>query len=53
MASCSKFRQVDFSQILFTADSLADMENYDERDWGSDSHATSLEIGSRVLSEIE
>ena len=32
LAACAKFRKVDFAQILFTADTLADMENYDERD---------------------
>lgn len=53
MASCCQFRGVDFSQILFTADSLADIENYDERNWGNDSHSISLEIGSIVLGEIE
>ena len=46
---CAVFRKVDFAQILFTADSLADMDNYDERDWGSESHTAGLEIGSKVL----
>lgn len=49
MAACAQFRKVDFTQILFTADSLADMDNYDVQDWGSESHSTSLEIGSKVL----
>ena len=49
MAACAQFRKVDFAQLLFTADSLADMDNYDERDWGSESHTAGLEIGSKVL----
>lgn len=49
IAACAQFRKVDFAQILFTADSLADMDNYDERDWGSESHTAGLEIGSKVL----
>ena len=49
MAACAQFRKVDFAQLLFTADSLADMDNYDERDWGSESHTVGLEIGSKVL----
>ena len=53
LAACAKFRKVDFAQILFTADTLADMENYDERDWGSDSHSLGLEIGSKVLTKIK
>lgn len=49
MVACAQFRKVDFAQLLFTADSLADMDNYDERDWGSESHTVGLEIGSKVL----
>ncbi|MBL1072418.1 nucleoside phosphorylase [Lactobacillus kitasatonis] len=49
MAACAQFRKVDFAQLLFTADSLADMDNYDERDWGSESHTAGLEIGSKAL----
>lgn len=49
LAACAQFRKVDFAQLLFTADSLADMDNYDERDWGSESHTVGLEIGSKVL----
>lgn len=41
--------KIDFAQLLFTADTLADMDNYDERDWGSESHSAGLEIGSKVL----
>lgn len=52
LAACAQFRNVDFAQILFTADTLADMENYDERDWGSESHSAGLEIGSKVLTQL-
>lgn len=52
LAACAQFRDVDFAQILFTADTLADMENYDERDWGSESHSVGLEIGSKVLTQL-
>lgn len=53
LAACAKFRKVDFAQILFTADTLADMENYDERDWGSESHRTGLSIGAKILTRIK
>ena len=46
------FRKINFAQLLFTADSLADTENYDVRDWGSESHSTSLDIGSQVLIQM-
>ncbi|GAA3635460.1 nucleoside phosphorylase [Lactobacillus hamsteri] len=53
MAACAQFRKIDFAQILFTADTLANMENYDERDWGSESHSAGLDIGSQVLAKIK
>ena len=52
LAACAQFRKVDFTQILFTADTLADIENYDERDWGYESHSAGLEIGSKVLTKL-
>ncbi len=49
LAACAEFRNINFAQILFTADSLADMDNYDKRNWGHDSYSTGLNIGSQVL----
>ena len=37
LAACAKFRGVQFAQLLYTADSLADAKNYDQRGWGEDS----------------
>lgn len=37
LAACAEFRGAEFAQLLYTADSLADARNYDERSWGSDS----------------
>ena len=34
LAACAALRGVTWGQILYTADTLADTENYDERDWG-------------------
>ena len=44
MAACAEFRGAKFGQILFTADSLADTEAYDERDWGKLSMASALRL---------
>ena len=44
LAACSSFRNVIWGSILFTADTLADVENYDERNWGNDSFAFALEL---------
>lgn len=52
MAACAQFRDVDFAQILFTADSLANIENYDYRNWGHESHAVGLDVCSQILSRI-
>lgn len=49
LAACAEFRNISFAQILFTADSLADMDNYDKRNWGHDSYSVGLNIGSQVL----
>ena len=38
--------------LPISADTLADIENYDERDWGYESHSAGLEIGSKVLTKL-
>ncbi len=53
LAACAQFRKIDFAQFLFTADTLADMDNYDERDWGGKSHSVGLNIGAKVLTKIK
>lgn len=44
LAACAQFRGVLFGQLLYTADSLADAANYDERDWGMDSMGPALAL---------
>ncbi len=44
LAACASFRDAIWGCILFTADTLADTDNYDERNWGSDSFAYALEL---------
>lgn len=41
---CSAFRKVVWGCILFTADTLTDTENYDERNWGKNSFRYALEL---------
>ena len=52
IAACAQFRKVEFAQILFTADSLANIENYDYRNWGHESHAVGLDVCSQILSRV-
>lgn len=44
LAACASFRDAVWGCILFTADTLADVENYNERNWGGDSFAYALEL---------
>ncbi|MBD5550772.1 MAG: nucleoside phosphorylase [Lachnospiraceae bacterium] len=44
LAACARFRGVLWGQILFTADSLANVEKYDERGFGGDSFEYALHL---------
>lgn len=52
MAACAQFRQADFAQILFTADSLNDIEDHQERGWGKDAHGKGLELATSILDQL-
>ena len=44
LAACAKMRGAVWGELLFTADTLADAEHYDERNWGGDSVEYALEL---------
>lgn len=44
LAACAEMRNIIFGEILFTADSLADVENFDERSWGADSFEYAMKL---------
>lgn len=44
LAAVAKMRGAIWGEILFTADSLADIENYDQRNWAQDAFAYALEL---------
>lgn len=44
LTACARLRDADYGQIIFTADSLADLDNYDVRGWGKDSFVKALEL---------
>lgn len=44
LAACSRFRDAIWGMILYTADSLADIEKYDERSWGGDAYEYALTL---------
>ncbi len=49
LAAVAEFRGKRFGQILFTADSLADVENHDMRRFGKDSHEIVLRLAIEAL----
>ncbi len=52
MAACAKMRGVLFGQVLFTADSLADVDAYDIRNWGNDFFAAAMKIAMEAITEV-
>lgn len=44
LACCAEFRGVEWGMILYTADSLADVEKYDPRNWGGDANDYALKL---------
>ena len=44
LASVSAFRGATFGMILYTADSLADVDKYDERNWGGNAYEYALTL---------
>ena len=42
--ACAKFRGAHIAQLLYTADTLANVESYDTRDWGRASVSLALSI---------
>ena len=49
LAACCRKRGAKFGQFLFTADSLANVHDYDARSFGTDSHEKALLLGLDVL----
>lgn len=52
LAACAKMREVVFGQLLFTADSLANVEEHDCRNWGNDSFGAALELAFMAALEL-
>jgi nucleoside phosphorylase len=52
LAACAQMRGVIWGEILFTADSLADIDKYDERNWGGDSFKYALKLCLDTLINI-
>ena len=53
LAACAEFRGAKFAQLFFTADSLADVKNYDRRSFGESSREKALDICMDVIAGME
>lgn len=53
LAACAQFRGVEFGQLLFTADSLANAERHDARSWGMASQLPALELGLEAVCRMQ
>ena len=49
LCAVARFRDAAFGQFLFTADSLADADAYDARDWGRASLLPALKLCLKAL----
>lgn len=52
LAACAQLRNARFGQPLYTADSLANAELYDERGWGNDSLEKALLLALELVSDL-
>lgn len=52
LAACAEFRGAAFGQFLFTADCLAQVEQYDEREWGLSSWEPALLLALDIAAKL-
>lgn len=52
MAACAKMRGILFGQLLFTADSLANVDAHDIRNWGNDYFGAAMRIAMEAITEV-
>ena len=53
LVACAQFRGVRFGQLLFTADSLANADQYDERGWGTESLEKALMLSLELVRALD
>lgn len=49
LAAVAQLRKVVWGELLFTADSLADLDNYDQRDWGAEAFEKALGLCLEIV----
>ena len=52
LAACAQFRGVEFGQLFFTADSLANLDAHDKREWGRGAMEDALKLSIELVLEL-
>lgn len=52
LAACAKMRGIQFGQLLFTADSLANVEEHNGRNWGNEHFAYAMKLAMDSVVEM-
>ncbi len=52
LATCAKFRDIVFGQLLFTADSLANTDGHDIRNWGNNHFGLAMDLAMYAVTEV-
>ena len=52
LAAVAQLRGAVWGELLFTADSLADLDNYDQRDWGAEAFDKALGLCLEIVSHM-
>ncbi len=52
MAARAKMRGILFGQVLFSADSLANVDAHDIRNWGNNFFAAAMKIAMEAITEV-
>ena len=52
LAACAEFRNIIFGQLLFTADSLANIESHDTRNWGNCYFDLAMDLAMNAASKL-
>jgi len=53
LAACARLREATFGQILFTADTLANLDSHDDRDWGISSFDIAFRLALEAVYQID
>ncbi len=53
LAACAKMRGVEFGQLLFTSDTLANIEKYDKRTWSEENFRFAMELAFDSIINIK